>query len=138
MSVNASSYGLGAVQLQEGQPVTYASASLTKTQQSYVQLEEEMLAAVFGPERRRRGILRASKRQLRLTAMMLRSLHREFEEFQQTDDLEASHAHPCNLYSAETAPRMFNMLMPSELHCSRKWLTGDECPVPRPIGPTLN
>jgi len=50
LSVDASSYGLGAVLLQDGRPMAYASASLNPTQQNYAQIEKELLAVVFGCE----------------------------------------------------------------------------------------
>ena len=40
--------GLGAVCLQEGQPVAYASRALTNCQKKYAQIEKELLAIVFG------------------------------------------------------------------------------------------
>ena len=48
ISVDASSKGMGAVLLQDVQPVAYASNALTKSQQNYAQIEKEMLAIVFG------------------------------------------------------------------------------------------
>ena len=39
---------MGAVLLQEDQPVAYASKALNKSQQNYAQIEKEMLAIVFG------------------------------------------------------------------------------------------
>ncbi|PIK60265.1 hypothetical protein BSL78_02827 [Apostichopus japonicus] len=51
ISVDASSQGLGAVLLQEGAPIAYASKSMTKSQQNYAQIEKEMLGIVFGCER---------------------------------------------------------------------------------------
>ena len=48
LSVDASSKGLGAVLLQNGHPIAYASRALSTTQQRYAQIEKEMLAVVFG------------------------------------------------------------------------------------------
>ena len=48
LSVDASMSGLGAVCLQEGQPVAYASRALTNCQKKYAQIEKELLAIVFG------------------------------------------------------------------------------------------
>ena len=48
ISVDASSKGVEAVLLQEDQPVTYASKALNKSQQNYAQIENEMIAIVFG------------------------------------------------------------------------------------------
>ena len=43
----ASQSGLGAVLLQEGQPVCYASRALTDTESRYAQIEKEMLAITW-------------------------------------------------------------------------------------------
>ena len=51
IQVDASRYGIGAVLLQDGKPVAYASKSLTPTQKRYAIIEQEMLAVVFGCER---------------------------------------------------------------------------------------
>lgn len=44
---DSSSVGLGAVLLQDGQPVCYSSKSLTPTERRYAQIEKEMLAILF-------------------------------------------------------------------------------------------
>jgi transposase InsO family protein len=51
LQVDASQAGMGAVLLQDGKPVAYASRALTPTQERYAQIEKEMLAIVFGCER---------------------------------------------------------------------------------------
>ena len=48
---DASKQGLGAVLLQEGQPVMYISRMLTETEQRYSNIERELLAVVFALER---------------------------------------------------------------------------------------
>ena len=48
---DASKQGLGAVLLQEGQPVIYISRTLTETEQRYSNIEHELLAVVFTLER---------------------------------------------------------------------------------------
>ena len=42
---------MGAVLLQEGRPIAYASKSLTDTEKRYANIERELLAVVFGAER---------------------------------------------------------------------------------------
>ncbi|CAH2208146.1 jg24630, partial [Pararge aegeria aegeria] len=51
LSVDASSHALGAVLLQAGRPVEFASSTLTDTQIRYAQIEKELLAIVFALER---------------------------------------------------------------------------------------
>ncbi|MBK5646427.1 MAG: hypothetical protein I4N51_04480 [Acinetobacter sp.] len=51
ISVDASSTGVGAVLLQNQQPVAYASKSLTQTQRNWAQIEKELYAILFGCER---------------------------------------------------------------------------------------
>ena len=50
LSVVASQDGLGAVLVQNGRHVAYASRSLTECEKRYAQIEKEMLAIVFGVE----------------------------------------------------------------------------------------
>ena len=48
---DCSSTGIGCCLKQNGQPISFASKSLTPTEQNYAQIEKEMLAIVFGCER---------------------------------------------------------------------------------------
>ena len=48
VSVDTSSYGLGAGLMQEGQPVCYASQSLNSAERNYAQIEKDLLAIVYG------------------------------------------------------------------------------------------
>ncbi|GFX57862.1 hypothetical protein TNCV_3068291 [Trichonephila clavipes] len=50
VSVDVRKNGLGAVLLQEGQPVAYGSVSLTQTQQRHAQIEKELMAVIYGLE----------------------------------------------------------------------------------------
>uniref|UniRef100_A0A674EBM2 Gypsy retrotransposon integrase-like protein 1 n=1 Tax=Salmo trutta TaxID=8032 RepID=A0A674EBM2_SALTR len=51
LQVDASKYGLGAVLLQEGKPIGYASKSLTDCEINYAQIEKELYAILFGCKR---------------------------------------------------------------------------------------
>ena len=48
ISVDSSSYGLGACLLPEGQPISYASKTLSTSERNYEQIEKELLAIHFG------------------------------------------------------------------------------------------
>ena len=51
VQADASQRGLGACLLQEGQPIAYASKSLTDTETRYANIERELLAIVFACQR---------------------------------------------------------------------------------------
>ena len=51
IETDASPKGLGAVLLQDGQPVCYASKAFTKTEQQYSNIEHEALGITWGLER---------------------------------------------------------------------------------------
>ena len=48
LQCDASQYGLGASLIQNGQPVAFASRSLSSAEKNYAQIEKELLAIVFG------------------------------------------------------------------------------------------
>ena len=50
LQCDASEKGLGAVLLQKGQPVAFASRALSRTEQTYAQIEKECLAILFACE----------------------------------------------------------------------------------------
>ena len=51
VTVDASQRGIGAALLQQGEPIEFASCSMTETQQRYAQIEKEFLAIQFGLNR---------------------------------------------------------------------------------------
>ena len=50
VQVDASSHGLGAVLIQNGRPIAFASKSLSDCERCYANIERDMLAVVFGCE----------------------------------------------------------------------------------------
>ena len=48
LQCDASESGLGAVILQEGQPIAFSSRALTSTEINYAQIEKELLSIVHG------------------------------------------------------------------------------------------
>ena len=51
VQADASKHGLGAALLQQGEPVAFASKSLSETEQRYANIERKLLAVVFTCER---------------------------------------------------------------------------------------
>ena len=48
LQCDASESGLGAIMLQEGQPIAFSSRALTSTERNYAQIEKELLSIVHG------------------------------------------------------------------------------------------
>ena len=61
LQCDASEKGLGATLLQNGQPVAFASRTLSKVEQRYAQIEKECLAIVFGCSKFSQYITRREK-----------------------------------------------------------------------------
>ena len=119
LQCDASERGLGACLMQQGQPVAYASRSMTETEVNYAQIEKEMLAILFGVERFqqcvfgrsvkvdtdhkplesifRKSLLSAPKR---LQRMLLR-----LQKF----DLRVSYKKGSEMYLADTLSRAFRV-----------------------------
>ena len=51
IQVDRSKHGIGAVLLQEGRPVEYASRALTPSERKWAQIESEALSVLYGLER---------------------------------------------------------------------------------------
>ncbi|XP_048577062.1 uncharacterized protein K02A2.6-like [Nematostella vectensis] len=117
LQCDASEKGMGACLMQKGQPVAYASRSLTETEKNYAQIDKEMLSIVFGVERFehylygrpikvetdhkplesifKKSIISAPKR---LQRMMLR-----LQKF----DLQVNYKRGAEMYLADTLSRAF-------------------------------
>ena len=53
---DTSANGIGFVLMQNGQPISYSSRSLTKSERNYSHIEKQLLAQVFGVERNHRYV----------------------------------------------------------------------------------
>ena len=51
IQVDSSKHGIGAVLLQEGCPIEYASRALTLSERNWAQIDKESLSVLFGLER---------------------------------------------------------------------------------------
>ena len=86
MQCDASEYGLGATLLQDGQPVAFASRTLSPTERNYAQIENECLAIVFGCQRFDQYLARKDK-------ITVESDHKPLQAI----FLKPIHAAPCRL-----------------------------------------
>ena len=121
---DASDRGLGCCIMQNGQPIAYASRSMTNTEAHYVQIEKEMLSIVFAVERFeqcvygrpvkvetdhkslesifKKSLISAPKR---LQRMLLR--HQKF-------DLEVTYKKGTEMVLADTLSRAYKVPQPGE------------------------
>ena len=87
IQADASSTGLGACLMQEGQPISYAARVLTETEQQYAPIEKELLAIVFAAEKFNHHIYGAETEvesdHRPLEAIFKKSLHKTLPRLQQ-------------------------------------------------------
>ena len=106
VQVDASQKGLGAVLLQEGKPILFASKALSDAETRYANIEREMLAIVFGCERFRTWVLG--------TEFIMESDHKPLEQI-----------HLKKL--VDTPPRLQRMLLRIQpYHITIKYRKGSE------------
>lgn len=95
---DASEYGLGAALLQNGQPVAFASRSLSQTERQYAQIEKECLAIAFSCERFSQDIAGREK-------ITVESDHKPLQSIFQKSILSA----PCRLQRMMLRLQCFNL-----------------------------
>jgi len=87
---NSSQSGLGAVLMQNGHPIVYASGALTETESRYAQIEKEIMVIVFAVGKfndytfGRRTVVDSDHRPLEL--ILKKPLHRTPKRFPARDD----------------------------------------------------
>lgn len=86
LQCDASKYGLAATLLQDGQPVAFASRTLSHTERNYAQIEKECLAIVFGCQRFDQYLARKDK-------IMVESDHKPLQAIFK----KPIHSAPCRL-----------------------------------------
>ena len=129
LQCDASSTGLGAVLMQQGEPVAYASRALTGTERNLCQLQKEMLALVFATNRFRLYIygipveIETDHKPLevifrRPLQSVLRRLQRMTMELQRFD-VTAVYRRGSELYVADTLSRAYLSL--SGQACNREF-----------------
>ncbi|KAK3736228.1 hypothetical protein QZH41_007340 [Actinostola sp. cb2023] len=98
LQCDASEKGLGATLLQNGQPVAFASRTLSPTEQRYAQIEKECLAIVFGCTKFSQYITRRAK-------VTIESDHKPLQSIFKKSLLEA----PCRLQRMMLRLQRFNL-----------------------------
>ena len=120
---DASSTGLGAVLLQDGKPLGYASRALSATECEYAQIEKECLAIVFSLERfhqytfGRRTIIHSDHKPLEM--IVRKPLHKAPKRLQGMIlrliqyDIEVVYKKGKEMYIADTLSRAY---LPEDIH----------------------
>ena len=118
LSVDSSSIGMGAVIIQEGKPIAFASKALNETQQRYAQVEKELLAVVYGCEKFKQFIygneIRIETDHKPLVSMCKKPLHKLTARIQrmmlklQPFNFEITYVPGKYMYLADTLSRDFN------------------------------
>ena len=115
---DASQTGLGAALLQNGQPVAYASRTLSSAETRYAQIEKELLAIVFACERFEayiygRDVVRVDSDHKPLETIVLKPLHAAPQRLQrmllrlQKYNLELRYKKGCDMFLADTHSRAY-------------------------------
>ena len=106
IQTDASDKGLGAVLLQNGQPVAFASRTLSKTEQRYATIEKECLAIAFGCERFNQYLARREK-------ILVQTDHKPLETILKKSLLAA----PCRLQRMLLRLQRYNLSVSYKLGC---------------------
>jgi transposase InsO family protein len=100
LQCDASEKGLGATLLQNGQPVAFASRTLSPTERRYAQIEKECLAIVFGCQKFAQYISRRAK-------VTVESDHKPLQSIFKKSLLEA----PCRLQRMMLRLQRYNLVV---------------------------
>jgi hypothetical protein len=124
ISADNSKSGLGAVCLQEGQPVAYASRALSPAQERYAQIEKELLAIVFACEKfhqyifgkkvqvetDHKPLVSIFKKPLNDCPMRLQRMLLRLQQY----DLEVEYKKGAELYVADALSRAYQEIDPGD------------------------
>ena len=124
ISADSSKSGLGAVCLQEEQPVAYASRALTEPQQRYAQIDKELLAIVFACEKfhqyifgkrvqvetDHKPLVNIFKKSLNDCPLRLQRMLLRLQQY----DLQVEYKKGAELYVADALSRAYQEIEPSD------------------------